>query len=70
MSRVLSSRNKREGFIALCVLAIIAVGVSRVMLNVHWASDVIAGWSLGVFCATGSILFVRYIGVLVLGKRK
>ena len=55
----------RELFIVLCVLIPIVVGLSRVVLNVHWASDVIAGWSLGVFCATSAILLVRYIGALI-----
>ena len=55
----------RELFIVLCVLLTIAIGLSRVVLNVHWASDVIAGWSLGVLCSTASILFVRYVGGIV-----
>lgn len=59
---------KREWMIVGCVLAIIIIGLSRVALNVHWSSDVIAGWSLGVFCATGSILFVRYAGALIAKK--
>ncbi len=58
----------RELFIVACVIAILAIGLSRVILNVHWASDVIAGWSLGVFCATASILLVRYVGALVRGR--
>lgn len=58
----------RELFIVVCVLAIVAIGLSRIILNVHWASDVIAGWSLGVFCATASILLVRYIGGLAKGR--
>ncbi|MEK7609727.1 MAG: bifunctional DedA family/phosphatase PAP2 family protein [Patescibacteria group bacterium] len=64
----IKSRFKREFMIVLCVLAIIAVGLSRVVLNVHWASDVVAGWSLGIFFATASVLLVRYVGVLVVGK--
>jgi len=59
---------KREVMIVLCVLTIIAIGLSRLVLNVHWASDVIAGWSLGVFCATASILLVRYLGALLVRK--
>ena len=54
----------RESFFVLCVLCVIAIGLSRIFLNVHWATDVIAGWALGFFCATGSVLLVRYIGAL------
>ena len=58
----------RELTFVVCVLITIAIGLSRLVLNVHWASDVIAGWSLGIFCATSSVLLVRYIGGLF--KRK
>ena len=53
---------KRESAMTGCILAIIVIGVSRIVLNVHWSSDVIAGWALGTFLATASILFVRYVG--------
>jgi membrane protein DedA with SNARE-associated domain len=59
---------KRELLMTGCVLLTIAIGLSRLVLNVHWASDVIAGWSLGIFCATASILLVRYAGTLLAGK--
>ena len=47
----------REGFIgsrmalALAMLAPLLVGVSRLYLNVHWATDVVGGWSVGSFIA-------------------
>jgi len=60
---------KRELMIVACVLAIIAIGVSRLILNVHWFSDVIGGWALGVFLATASILFVRYVSALIIKRQ-
>lgn len=47
----------REGFVrgrvALTVAAMIPllVGISRVYLNVHWASDVLGGWLAGLLVA-------------------
>lgn len=37
----------RPLLVAVGVLVIVAVGVGRVALNVHHASDVVAGWALG-----------------------
>ena len=46
---------KRQLFVGLAVLWALAIGVSRVLLAAHWASDVAAGWLLG---ATGVLLAV------------
>lgn len=66
----IDSMVKRELFIVFCVLAVIAIGVSRVVLNVHWASDVIAGWALGTFLATASVLFIRYCAGIFIKKQE
>jgi undecaprenyl-diphosphatase len=61
---------KRELVILACATAIAAIGLSRIALSVHWATDVIAGWALGIFLASGSILLVRYVGALLVKKNR
>jgi len=60
---------RRESMIVFCVIAVIAIGVTRLVLNVHWFSDVVGGWTLGVFLATASILLVRYVSAMIIKRQ-
>ena len=44
-----SSRSQTEGryIIGAALLLIVLIGCSRVLLGVHWPSDVLAGWAIG-----------------------
>lgn len=48
-------------FILVLILIIFLVGISRIYLNVHWFSDVVAGFALGIFWITSLILIFRFI---------
>jgi undecaprenyl-diphosphatase len=41
----------------LVLLWPLLIGLSRIWLNAHWCSDVLAGWALGAFVASSVLLF-------------
>jgi undecaprenyl-diphosphatase len=42
-----SGRVARAAVVTLGVLLVVAIGVSRFYLGVHWPSDILAGWLIG-----------------------
>ena len=54
--RQLENRQLKVLLVAICVATTVAICLSRVYLGVHYATDVIAGWCLGVTVALASFL--------------
>jgi undecaprenyl-diphosphatase len=60
VSSLETQRSTKKLAFAVAILVMIAVGISRVYLGVHWPSDVLAGWAAGAgFAAIAWVVLLR-----------
>lgn len=59
---VLTPRRLRRTAVAAAIVLSLLIGLSRLMLGVHWPSDVIAGWSFGVLWVFLSLPLAQRLG--------
>ena len=57
------SHRTRSWMIVLGVMLVLSVSFGRLALNVHYPSDVIAGWALGYLWYLGWLLVIRPVGL-------
>ncbi len=57
----IKNRASKNIFITSNVIIFLIIGLSRIYLNVHWLSDVLAGFGLGLFWLTLLILIFKII---------
>ncbi|MFH9817205.1 phosphatase PAP2 family protein [Streptomyces sp. NPDC017230] len=55
-----AARSLRLTALAVAVVSVAGVGVTRVWLGVHWATDVVGGWLLGAMVVALAVLVHRH----------
>jgi len=63
ISAGMSSHRTRSVTIVLGVTVVLAVSFGRLAVNVHYPSDVMAGWALGYLWYLGWLLVIRPVGL-------
>lgn len=53
------SKVKKEILSGLALLFVLVVGLTRIILSVHWFSDVLAGFMLGIFLLFSYIILLK-----------
>ncbi len=57
--RSLADRRARCAVTSAAATLVVLIGVSRLYLGVHWATDVVGGWALGALWLAGLVAIVK-----------
>lgn len=57
--RSLADRWARRAVTVAATALVVLIGVSRLYLGVHWATDVVSGWALGALWLAGLVTIVK-----------
>lgn len=63
LAKVEPRRAIRSYLLVLAVILVLAIGVSRVYLGVHWPTDVLGGWALGAAWACGCWIVADFLEI-------
>jgi undecaprenyl-diphosphatase len=66
----IQDRIARMCFVAVNIFAFLLIGFSRIYLSVHWMSDVLAGFGLGMFWLTFLMLALKISNSFLRKRRK
>ena len=61
---ILTSAHHRRLWATGALVLAILVGLSRICLGVHWPTDVLGGWALGLLAVSAALLVGRRTGIL------
>ena len=63
LARVEKRKRVKLFLFSVASLLTLSIGISRVYMGVHWPSDVLAGWTIGLFWALLSIIVALQLQV-------
>jgi undecaprenyl-diphosphatase len=62
LTPLVRSEAARRGIFIAAAVVTVAVGLSRMILGVHWPSDVLGGWAFGLLWTFGLIRLAEHMG--------